>query len=275
MSCSIPSLPAGRAKVSVNGVPIPRETIAQEVQHHPAAKPVDAWRAAAQALVIRELLGQEARRLGIAAEPLSDAEGRRETEEEAAVRALVERGVVTPEPTDAECLRYYAQNRARFRSPETWEASHILLKASAADPEAYRAAGERASRLAEILRREPRLFSDIAKAHSDCPSASEGGRLGQLSAGDTTPEFEAALAALRPGMITPEPVATRYGFHLVRLEAHAPGRDLDFDAVRGRIASYLTACVRRRALAHYVALLASRAQVTGIEIAAARGPLVQ
>ena len=44
-----------------------RSAIARETQNHPAAKPIDAWLAAARALVVRELLLQEARRLGIEA----------------------------------------------------------------------------------------------------------------------------------------------------------------------------------------------------------------
>ena len=114
MDCSVThTLPKS---ISVNGVVIAREVIAREVQNHPAEKPILAWQAAARALVVRELLLQEARRLGIEAEPLRDPEGRFETPEEAAMRALVEREVVTPEPDEAACRRFYEQNRARFRS---------------------------------------------------------------------------------------------------------------------------------------------------------------
>lgn len=275
MSCSTPQLPAGRAKVSVNGVPILREAIAREVQHHPAGKPADAWRAAAKALVVRELLRQEAKRLGISAEPLADSEGRRETDDEAALRALVEREVVTPEPTEAECRRYFERNRERFRSPEMWEVSHILIQASANDPDGYARASEAARRLCEALSREPALFEDLARAHSGCASSSDGGRLGQITPGETTREFEAALRSMQSGSMSREPVATRYGFHIIRLDAHCPGRALAFDTVRDLVARYLAESVRRRALAQYVSWLASRAAVTGIDIAAVSGPLMQ
>eukprot|EP01035_Chromulina_nebulosa_P000983 gene984-1333_t len=76
--------------VSVNGVVISRAAIAQETQNHPAAKPIEAFQAAAHALVVRELLLQEARRLGLSPAPAEDGEGRRETEEEALIRQLVE-----------------------------------------------------------------------------------------------------------------------------------------------------------------------------------------
>ena len=110
------------------------------MQNHPAEKPILAWQAAARALVVRELLLQESARLGIEAEPLRDAEGRSETDEEAAMRALIEREVVTPEPDEAACLRFYEQNRQRFRSGDLYEAAHILI-ASRPDDVAARTDG--------------------------------------------------------------------------------------------------------------------------------------
>jgi hypothetical protein len=103
-------------EVSVNGAVIPRNMIAREVQHHPASKPVEAWLSAARALVVRELLLQEARRIGLAATPLSDEHGRRETEEDALIRSLIEREITTPEPDEESCRRYYEQRKRLFRS---------------------------------------------------------------------------------------------------------------------------------------------------------------
>ena len=69
------------AEVSVNGVSIARDAIVREMQHHAAPKPIAAWQQAARALVIRELLLQEAHRLGVVPQSISDSEGRRETDE--------------------------------------------------------------------------------------------------------------------------------------------------------------------------------------------------
>ncbi|MGL5116357.1 MAG: peptidylprolyl isomerase, partial [Beijerinckiaceae bacterium] len=69
-ACAVkPAVSAKPKTVSVNSVSIARDAIARETQNHPAAKPIDAWQAAARALVIRELLLQEAARLGISADP--------------------------------------------------------------------------------------------------------------------------------------------------------------------------------------------------------------
>ena len=268
MPCALHTIP-GLAKptaVSVNGVEIPRDAIVREVQHHPASKPIVAWQAAARALVIRELLQQRARRLGIAPASGSDDSGRRETEEAALIQDLIEREVVTPEPDAATCRRYYEQNRQRFRSRPIYAAAHILFAAFKGDERGYaRARRDAASVLAELKAR-PERFGELARAHSACPSAAQGGVLGQIVDGQTTREFERALAELKPGSISEAPVETRYGLHIIRLDDKVEGTQLPFDSVAGRIADYLRESVASRATAQYIARLASAAEIIGITL---------
>ncbi len=271
MSCAshAAAMPAPKP-VSVNGVVIARDAIAREVQNHPADKPILSWQSAARALAVRELLLQEARRLGRAPEPQSDQHGRRETDEEALIRALVEQEVKTPEPDDDACRRYYDQNRRRFRSPAIYEASHILFVAHHNDTDGFARARAEATAALAAIKREPERFGDFARQHSGCPSAAQGGNLGQISAGQTTAEFEAALTQLEPGEITEQPVATRYGFHIIRLGRRIDGREQPFELVSDRIADYLRACVMQRAIAQFVARLVSRAQIIGVTLADAQ-----
>ena len=271
MSCSARSstISAKPMIVSVNGVVVPRDVIAHEVQHHRASAPVAAWKLAARALAIQELLLQEAQRLELVAEPLTDSEGRRETEAEARIRALIEREVRMPEPDTESCRRYYEQNRRRFRSPDIYEAAHILFAALAKDAVTYGRAQAVAKNMLEELNVHPERFGDLARLHSACPSGAQGGNLGQITSGQTTPEFERALMALEPGMLCREPVATRYGFHIIRLDRKIEGRELPFETVAARIADYLAESVKRRAVAQYITRLASQAQIEGIDLAGA------
>ncbi len=270
MSCTLHGTSIPQPKnVSVNGVVIARDAIAREVQHHPARRPIEAWQAAARALVIRELLLQEARRLGLVAEPCFDADGRHETEDEALVRTVHEREVITPEPDVATCRRYYEQNRDAFRSETLYEASHILFAARRDQAQAYAETRARAESALIELAQAPERFEELARANSACPSASQGGNLGQISQGQTTPEFERALSALAPGETTRWPVETRYGFHVIRLNRRIEGEELPFELVADRIADYLRECVGRRATAQYIARLVSRAEIAGIELAGA------
>ena len=255
--------------VRVNNVTITRDAIVREMQHHTAAEPVAAWQKSARALVIRELLLQEAHRLGIAAEPETDGEGRRETDEEALIRRLIEREVTVPEPDNDTCRRYYEQNRARFRSADIYEASHILFAAMSNDEQARARARAIAAGVSAALQRWPEAFAGFAKSYSRCPSAKQGGNLGQITTGQTTPEFERTLQSLAPGEITMEPVATRYGFHVIRLGRKHEGHTLPYEVVADRIANYLRDSVRRRADAQYIARLVSAARIEGIDLAGA------
>jgi len=261
-------LPKGQG-VSVNGVAVPRNLIAREIQHHPSRTPAEAWKAAARALAVRELLLQEACRLQISAAAVSDGEGRRETDDEAAIRALIAREVRTPAADLATCRRYYQQNRKRLRSADIYQAAHILFAANRVDAQRYAQARADAEAALAILSEHPERFAELAKAHSACSSAAQGGNLGQITAGQTTPEFEQALFALAPGTIAPQPVATRYGLHIVRLDRKLEGRELPFELVADRIAEYLQERVRRRALAQYIARLAAAAHIEGIELSSA------
>ncbi|HET9113321.1 MAG TPA: peptidylprolyl isomerase [Burkholderiales bacterium] len=93
-------------------------------------------------------------------------------------------------------------------------ARHILIKTS----EVVSAADAK-KRLEEIrskIENGSAKFSDMARQYSNDASASKGGDLGWLSPGETVPEFEHAMDALKPGEIS-EPVQSPFGFHLIQV----------------------------------------------------------
>lgn len=261
--------------VTVNGVAIAESDILAEAQNHPAENPGAALLSAARALAVRELLLQRARERQIAVSPESDAEGRSETDDDAAIRRLIEEEVTVPSATAEECLRFYENNRVKFRSEPIFEASHILIAADPADERARAAARSDAERLAAVLAEHPSEFATMARTHSACPSAEQGGNLGQLTRGSTVAEFERALARMAEGEITPRPVESRFGYHIIRLERRIDGEQLPFDFVQQRIAGWLEASTWSKAVSQYIAILAADATVTGIDLLAADGPLMQ
>jgi peptidyl-prolyl cis-trans isomerase C len=267
MGCSLKNVlaHAHRRVVSVNGIVIPQDAISREAQNHPSPTPIAAWTAATRALVVRELLLQEARSRGIKAAPLADEDGRRESNEDALIRGLIETCVTTPSPDEDVCRRYYAQNKARFRSSEIFECSHILIAARRDQPAAFEAARELAEVIRALLLDDPSTFAHLAATHSDCSSRITGGNLGEITSGMTTPEFERALFDLEVGEIRP-PIETRYGFHIIKLIRRIPGDLLPFCAARPKIEYYLAARSTRTALAQFIALLAARAQLAGVEL---------
>jgi len=216
---------------------------------------------------VRELLRQRAVELA-----LIDADA-----DEAAlaqgIDALLEREVQTPEPSLEECRRYFDRHPAEFTAGELVFARHILFAVTPGVPVAL--LREKAERTLAELRREPELFAARARELSNCPSGQLGGDLGQLSRGECAPEFEAELFGPGATGLLARLVRTRYGFHIVAIDGRVAGRLLPFEVVQDRIAAHLVGEVQRKALAQYVAVLAGKAQLEGVDLAAAASPLVQ
>jgi len=256
------------ADVTVNGAPISAADIAAEAQNHeaPQGKPGLAWRKAARALVIRELLLQQARDQGLKPDPREVAKGKFETGEEAQIRAVME-DAITPESASDDVLRStYDKAPERFRAPSLFEPAHILFAVDPNDAEATDKAMKKAKATLEILAEAPNQFARIAKDNSDCPSRDNGGQLGQIASGDTVPEFEAALLSMDEGQLAPTPVLTRYGVHLIRLDAKAMGAVLPFEAVRDQIAEAYEKMAWAKAAQRYVENLLRDADVTGLDL---------
>jgi len=249
--------------------------IAAEAQHHPAPNAEAAWTAAARALAVRELLLDEAERLEIAGEGLTDEEGRQLTDEDARIEALIAREVQTPEADEATCRRFYDLHSQRFRTPPLVEAAHILIEADPADDLAMGLATGDARTLIRQLQADPDRFDELARSKSACPSREQGGNLGQVQPGQMVKPFEETLFAMEPESLCPNPVRTRFGVHVIRSGRRAEGRQLPFEAVHQAIADYLEEASYRRALSQYIAILAGRAKVTGVDLGEVDGQLVQ
>jgi peptidyl-prolyl cis-trans isomerase C len=217
---------------------------------------------------IRALLCARAAELGLLPAGESDAAA-----EEAAIERLLDQEVVTPEPTEEECGRYYAAHLDRFSSGDLVFARHILFAVTPGAPlEAIR---NKAEQTLALVRAQPERFAELATQWSNCPSAAQGGNLGQLQRSDVVPEFAAALFEARREGLLPVLLRTRFGFHIVMIDKRLPGQAVPFDAVRDRIAAHLAQQVQARALRQYVEVLAGRAGARIAGVTAAATPLVQ
>lgn len=259
-----------RPAIRLNGVALPPQMIAAEAQHHPARTPAVAFEDAARALIVRTLLLEEALRRGITAAPAEVRDGKWELPAEAQIRQLLETCVPIPQVSDAQCRDYYVAQPDRFRAPELIEASHILFAADPRDSEGVAKSEAAAlSALAELQGR-PDLFEAIARERSDCGSKTSGGRLGQLAPGETVAEFEGALTSLTPGMIASQPVKSRFGFHLIRLDARLLGERLPYEYVHEKIAAFLSERAWRHDVTLFIEQLIAGARIEGVTMQAAR-----
>ncbi|HSB49063.1 MAG TPA: peptidylprolyl isomerase [Burkholderiales bacterium] len=109
-------------------------------------------------------------------------------------------------------------------------ARHILVKTNELIPQAE--ARRRVESLKERLDNNAD-FAELARLHSEDASGSKGGDLGWLSPGDTVPEFERAMNALKSGEVS-APVQTPFGWHLIQVLER---RDEDMSKDRQRLAA--------------------------------------
>jgi peptidyl-prolyl cis-trans isomerase SurA len=93
-------------------------------------------------------------------------------------------------------------------------ARHILIKTNEAVSEDD--ARRRLLDLRERITRGGADFAELARLHSEDGSAARGGDLGWLYPGDTVPDFERAMDALKPGELS-QPVQTPFGWHLIEV----------------------------------------------------------
>ena len=94
-------------------------------------------------------------------------------------------------------------------------ARHILIKTSevVSDADARR----RLTDLRDRVVQGGASFADLARIHSADLSAAKGGDLGWIYPGDTVPEFEQAMDALKPGELS-QPIQSPFGWHLILVE---------------------------------------------------------
>ncbi|PIQ41686.1 peptidylprolyl isomerase [Thalassolituus sp. C2-1] len=254
--------------IKVNDVTIPESAILEEMQYHPAESKRQAMLKAAESLVIGEILRQRASSLGL---PVSDSGS--QAGQDDFIEKLFDQDVYLPEATEDECRLYFEKNPMRFTTSPLLELRHILL-AAAPDDEVQRVDSKT---LAETLVHKLRAgenFSDLARQFSACPSKETGGSLGQISTGQTVPEFERQVFTANEGLL-PAPVESRYGFHVVFIERKISGNPLPYEQVEARIRQYLNDKVKAKATAQYIQSLIQETQLEGFDFSVSDSPLMQ
>ena len=214
----------------VNGTPIPtsranalvKQLVAQGQQDSPQLQ-----QAVREELINREILMQEAAREGIATRP--DVKAQVAVAQQTVVlRALIEDFVKKNTPTDAEIKARYDQLVRQNGGGKELHLHHILVadEAQAKDLIAKIKAGA--------------SFEDLAKQYSKDPgSGKNGGDLDWSSPSAYVPEFGAAAEKLKKGEVTPEPVKTQFGWHIIRLDDARDVAPPPFDQVKAQIAQQM------------------------------------
>ncbi len=186
----------------------------------------------AERLAEMKILAQEARRLGIPAQPDTAAQMKLQ-EDNFLASTMYQQLVATAKPSDADLKAAYEARKSEF---EQAKARHILIRFAGSrvplrkdqkdltEAEALAKANELRAR---IVKGED--FAAIAKAESDdTGSGASGGDLGELTRGRTVPEFEQAVFTLPLNQVS-EPLKTQFGYHLIQVQERGTQ---DFDKVK-------------------------------------------
>lgn len=154
-------------------------------------------------LVTSLILAQEAMKNGVDKQP--DVAARMELMQQSILaRAQVMAWLKANPITEAQIKAKY-EERKEAQTTHEIKARHILVKTEA----------QARKLLAEL--KKGKKFEELAKKHSEDPgSKGTGGDLGWGDPNAYVPEFSEALKQLENGQISPTPVKTQYGFHIIQ-----------------------------------------------------------
>lgn len=163
--------------------------------------------------------------------------------------------------TDEEVKAYYDENQKRYEVKEQVRASHILLKVNPKDDK--KADGEAKKKADEIYKEASKKdadFAELAKKHSQGPTASRGGDLSFFTRGRMVPAFEKVAFEMKAGEIS-KPVKTQFGWHIIKVTDRKEGRQRPFDEVKESIEKLLRNKKSRKAKAELLKSLRDEAKI--------------
>jgi parvulin-like peptidyl-prolyl isomerase len=152
---------------------------------------------------------------------------------------------------------YYDQNKNDIIQ---MHASHILLCYNSSMFCNNNRTEEEAKQLGNDLLKKitgGESFEQLAKKHSDDPSAKNGGDLGWFGKGDMVLPFEEASLKLKTGEVS-QLVKTQFGYHIIKLTA----KNESFSDLKSFIASAISAEKKQTAVKEYVDALKKSAIIT-------------
>ncbi len=189
-------------------------------------------RQVASNLLVRRVLAKEAEIDGLVNDPfvssaLAIASDR--VLSDARLAKIDSQNTPSRDALEAYAKDYYKTNLKKFERPVQTRVSHILLRNDGAD------SLQKAKDLLVKIRGGS-SFEELAKEYSvDTESASLGGRLDFFSTGQMIKPFEVAVDKLvAPGDLS-EPVESKFGFHIIRLDERREKGVESFEQVRDQL----------------------------------------
>ncbi|MCZ6841790.1 MAG: SurA N-terminal domain-containing protein [SAR324 cluster bacterium] len=169
---------------------------------------------------------------------------------------------------DRALRRYYERNQeARFTTPRSVRASHILIKLpqGAALEEVEKTRGRMEELLIQL--RAGGDFAKLARKHSEDASKNKGGDLGFFKREEMLPEFAGAAFALNKGELS-KIVRTNFGLHIIKVTDEKPAVVKSFEQVKPQLQKTLRNQRAQRKLELEADRLPARISKEGMETVA-------
>ena len=132
------------------------------------------------------------------------------------------------ETKEEKIKTFYNNYLKSFQKYKEANASHILVKNN-----------EEARAIIKKINNKAK-FSELAKTHSTGPSGKNGGNLGWFGPGQMVKEFEQATFSLEKGEISQEPVKTKFGFHIIKLNDIRDAKPKKLEEIKQNIIDKIT-----------------------------------
>jgi peptidyl-prolyl cis-trans isomerase SurA len=137
-----------------------------------------------------------------------------------------------------EIEEYYQSHFTQYGDTLQFRVRHILFRASANGNHGTLDAARKNAQMVWEKIQAGEDFATLARRYSQDPSAGNGGDLGLLTKGEMLPAFEEAVVRLAVGAVS-EPIQTKHGFHIIRVEEQKRGERNPLEAVRTEIEKVL------------------------------------
>ncbi|WP_428023730.1 peptidylprolyl isomerase [Arcobacter sp.] len=223
------TLSAAESYASVNGEEITTQDVNQLLQRQNVqfdALPKETKDKVIEQLIEKKLLTQKAISSGIEKDA-KFLEALEKIKKDLALELWMQKEFVKVKADDAEKKSFYEKNKDKFKTPDTLEARHILLKTE-------KEAKDIIAKL-DIAKNKKGSFEELAKKFSIGPTKDKGGYLGKFQAKQMVPEFSDAAMKLKKGEYTKAPVKTQFGYHVIYLENKEVAQTLSYDKVEAKI----------------------------------------
>ena len=163
-------------------------------------------------------------------------------EKQLAVQKLVDDVTADVKVTDEEVKQYYQENKENFTQPEERNVRHILITSEGSGMGSERSQMDAKIEAERLLQKieQGTDFSQLAKEYSEDPGTKDnGGLLTITRGGGFVQEFEDAAFNLVEGEVSPSPVKTQYGYHIIKVEEIIPSEVQSLETVKDQIKTSL------------------------------------